>query len=191
MIGKRPWQILAWHLGYRLNAAGWQHVVAIGLLTLGLLLLVVVDYPIYVQTRQLASALAAQSALKIARRESPAQIDVHRDVAKEFVNSLPTFDKNPEQLRALTQLAEKTGIAVLRIDYRYEHLPTLTIRRIALHLDLSGGEMQQQRLLRLLLNTFPNLSVVRLAYAKSADPGASVDQKLDVNLYYRSDKGAA
>jgi hypothetical protein len=191
MIGKRSWQILVWYFEYRLNAVGWQHVAAIGLLTFGVSLAGVVDYPMYVETRRLATELAARNAPKTTKRASPAQSDIQRDIAKEFVNSLPEFDKYPEQLRILTQLAEKNAVVILRVDYRYEYVPTLTIRKIALHLDLKGDEVQQKRLLRLLLNTFSNLSIVRLAYTKNADPGASVEQKLDVNLYYRSDKGFA
>jgi hypothetical protein len=43
-----------------------------------------------------------------------------------------------------------------------------------------------------MLNTFANLSVARLAYAKSTDGAANIEQKLDVNLHYRSDlKGGA
>jgi hypothetical protein len=192
MNGKRQWRIILWRIRYVLALAEWQHVAGFGLLSFWVLTLCVVDYPLYRETQALSSRLTASRTARATRPKPASSPDQEpRNLAAGFVASLPAYETYPKQLNTLTDLAGKNGVAVIRIDYRYESLPELPIRKLMLHLDLSGNETQLRELLRTLLNTFPNLSVARLAYTKAADPGATMEQRLDINLYYRSDKAAA
>ncbi|WP_287183049.1 hypothetical protein [Paraburkholderia sp.] len=99
--------------------------------------------------------------------------------------SLPEFEKYADQLRALNLLADKTRVVITRIDFRYDQVPALPVRKLALRMNVRGDEAQQRRFLQTMLNAFPNLSVARLAFAKGTDGIIQVEQKLDVNLYYR------
>jgi hypothetical protein len=175
----------SWYIACGLDWFEWQYTIAAGLVLLWAMLTCAIDFPLHADTRQMTSRLAPHIALERAR-PSVAKLDsAPRDLTRDFVASLPEFDKHVEQLRALNSLADKNGVVITRIDYRYEQLPVLPIRKLALRMDVKGDEAQQQSFLRTTLNAFPNLSIARLAYAKNADGAAKLDQKLDLNLYYR------
>jgi len=189
--GKKLRQIVSWHLACVLNRVKWQHTTAMGLLALWAMLVGTIDWPLHVETRQMTLQLAQHTALEPTRPPPAAQQLAPRDLTHEFMASLPGFEKYPEQLRELNLLADKSSVVIMRIDYRYEQMPALPIRKLTLRMDLRGDEAQQRRFLQATLNAIPNLSIARLAFAKSADGAATVEQKLDVNLYYQSRQKAS
>ena len=182
---KKLWRIVSWYIACGLDWFEWQYTIAAGLVLLWATLICAIDSPLHADTRQMTSQLAQHIALERAGPRSAKLDSTPRDLAHDFVASLPEFDEHIEQLRALNSLADKNSVVITRIDYRYEQLPALPIRKLALRMDVRGDEAQQQSFLRTTLNAFPNLSVARLAYAKNADGAAKLDQKLDLNLYYR------
>jgi hypothetical protein len=185
--------MLFWHVRYVLDLVEWRHIAALGLLSFLALTLFCVDYPLYRETRALSFQVTASRARSATNDNSKASSTDQkpRDTATEFVASLPAYETYPRQLSTLTELAEKNGIAILRIAYRYEPVPELPIRKLTLNMDLSGSEAQLRGLLSTMLNSVPNLAIARLAYTKAVDPGASVEQRLDISLYYRLDKATA
>jgi hypothetical protein len=183
--GKSLRQIVFWHLACVLNQVKWQHITAIGLLALWAMLIGTIDWPLHVQTRQMTMQPAQHTAPAPTSPRRAGQQLAPRDLTHEFLASLPEFEKYPEQLRELNLLADKSSVVIMRIDYRYEQMPALPIKKLTLRMDLKGDEAQQRRFLQTTLNAMPNLSVARLAFAKRADGTASVEQKLDVNLYYQ------
>jgi len=191
MNGRQQWRVLSWHTRYVLDRAEWQHIAALGLLSFWLLTICLVDYPLYSEARALSSQWSASRTSATNRMPASSPDKKPRDIASEFVASLPAYETYPKQLNTLTELAGKNGIAILRIDCRYETVLELPIRKLTLHMDLSGSETQLRALLSAMLNTVPNLSIGRLAYKKSVDPGAGMDQRLDINLYYRLGKATA
>lgn len=163
----------------------WQHTTAMGLLALWATLIGTIDWPLRTETRQMTLRLARHMALEPARPRSTTQQPAPRDLTHEFTASLPEFEKYAEQLRELNVLAEKSSVVIMRIDYRYEQMPALPIKKLTLRMDIRGDEAQQRRFLQTTLNAVPNLSVARLAFAKNTDGATKIEQKLDVNLYYR------
>jgi len=141
-------------------------------------LIIAIDYPLLKETRRMAMQLASIPAPAEARAES-------RNAATEFAAALPAFDAYPDQLRELNTLAGKNDVVVARVEYRYEPLATLPIKRLVIRMNVNGQDLQQRRFLRAILNAFPNLSVTRLVYTKSTDGSSKVDQTLDIHLYYR------
>ncbi|QIE27508.1 hypothetical protein SBC1_56140 (plasmid) [Caballeronia sp. SBC1] len=186
MNWKKLRRIVSWHIACVLDWFKWQYTIAAGLVLSWATLICAIDSPLHADTQLMTSRLAPHVAFERAKPRS-AKLDssAPRDLARDFAASLPEFKEHIAQLRALNSLAEKNGVVITRIDYRYEQLPALPIRKLALRMDVRGDEAQQQSFLRTTLNTFPNLSVARLAYAKNADGAAKLDQKLDLNLYYR------
>ncbi|MFL9903455.1 hypothetical protein PQR71_35885 [Paraburkholderia fungorum] len=185
MNWKKLRQIISWYIACVLNRLKWQHTAAIGLLALWAMLIGTIDWPLHVETRRMTLRLAQHMALEPTRPRSAAQQSGPRDLTHEFMASLPEFEKYAEQLRELNLLADKSSVVIMRIDYRYEQMPALPIKKLTLHMDIRGDEAQQRRFLQTTLNALPNLSVARLAFAKSADGATKVEQKLDVNLYYQ------
>jgi hypothetical protein len=175
-----------WHLACGLNRLEWQHTLGMGLLALWTTLIVTIDGPLHAETRQMASRVAAYLALEPTKTRPTTPPSARVDLTHEFVASLHEFDKYSEQLRTLNLLAEKSSVVIMRIDYRYEQMPALPIKKLTLHMDVRGDETQQRRFMQTTLNAFPNLSIARLAYAKNAAGVSRVEQKLDVNLYYQS-----
>ncbi|MET3228364.1 UNVERIFIED_ORG: hypothetical protein ABIC54_000538 [Burkholderia sp. 1263] len=191
MNAKNLRHMFAWYLACGLNRVQWQHTVAIGLLTLWALTISAIDLPLREETRDITSQLGPHLALEPAKPGAAEQRSTPQDPTREFAASLPKFEKYSEQLRALNVLADQAGVVITRIDYRYEHMPALPIRKLTLHMDIRGDEARQRRFLLTTLNAFANLSVARLAYVKSTDGPATFEQKLDVNLYYQSRPKAA
>jgi hypothetical protein len=182
---KKLRQIVSWYIACGLDWLEWQYTIAAGLVLLWAMLICVIDSPLHAETRQMTSRVAPYIALEQAKPHSAKLDSTPHNLAHDFVASLPEFNNHVEQLRALNSLADKSGVVITRIDYRYEQLPALPIRKLALRMDVRGDEAQQQSFLRTTLNALPNLSVARLSYAKNADGPAKLDQKLDLNLYYR------
>lgn len=185
MNPKKLRQTISWYIACSVDWLEWQYTIAAGLVLLWATLICAIDYPLHADSREMTLRLAPHIVLERAKTRSTKLASTPRDLAHEFVASLPEFNEHVEQLRALNLLADKNSVVITRIDYRYEQLPALPIRKLALRMDVIGDEAQQQSFLRTTLNAFPNLSVARLAYAKNADGVAKLDQKLDLNLYYR------
>lgn len=183
--GKKLRQTIVWYLACVLNRAEWQHITAMGLLALWATLIGTIDWPLHAEMRQMTLRLAQHRVQEPTRPRPATQQSAPRDLTHEFMASLPEFEKYPEQLRELNLLADKGNVVITRIDYRYEQMPALPITKLTLHMDIRGDEAQQRRFLQTTLNAFPNLSVARLAFAKSTEGATKVEQKLDVNLYYR------
>jgi hypothetical protein len=184
-------QKVSWHIACGLDRLEWQYTTAVGLVLLWATLIFAVNSPLHAETRRMTLRLASHIALERAKPGSGKPEPAARDLTRDFVASLPEFDTHPEQLRALNSLADKNSVVITRIDYRYEQLPGLPIKKLALRMDVKGDEAQQRRFLQTTLNAFPNLSVARLAYAKNTDGATRLDQKMDVNLYYQSPPKAA
>jgi hypothetical protein len=183
---KRFWNVLAWHIASNLNRLEWRHTAALGLICLWATLIGTIDYPLYLETRHMALQRAMHLALKPVHLRPAIPQSAPSDPTSDFVTVLPEFPKYPEQLRMLNLLADRSAVVITRTEYRYEQMPALPIKKLTLRMELSGGEVQQRRFLVAALNTLPNLSVARLAYAKSTEGANKVEQKLDINLYYRS-----
>ncbi|MFL9867544.1 hypothetical protein PQR67_25495 [Paraburkholderia fungorum] len=191
MNEKKLQPIILWYLACVLNRVEWQHTTAMGLLALWATLIGTIDWPLQVETRQMTLRLSQHMVPEPTKPRSGAQQSTPRDVTQEFMASLPEFEKYAEQLRELNSLADKSSVVIVRIDYRYEQMPALPIRKLTLRMDVRGDEAQQRKFLQTMLNAIPNLSVARLAFIKSTDSVSKVEQKLDVNLYYQSRQKAA
>jgi hypothetical protein len=184
MSRQRILQVVSWRGTWLLNRLKSPHITVTALLALWALLIGTIDYPLFKETRrmalQLASIPAPAPVRPAARQAGP------RNLAKEFAATLPEFDAYPDQLRDLHTLADKHGIVITRADYRYELLAELPIEKLAMHMDINGPDEAHRRFLQAMLNALPNLSIARLAYAKSTDGSTKVEQKLDIHLYYRA-----
>jgi hypothetical protein len=179
MSNGQAWRVLTWYARYVFNRLEWQHTLSIGLFSLWAMTVAFVDYPLYVETRALSSRLARPIRLDAATRKPASQRDMPRDLVKEFVASLPEFQQYPEQLRALNDLVDRNGIAARHIDYRYERVPSLAIQKLALQMELSGQEIPLRKFMQVALNSFSNLSIASLSFAKAADGGASAELRLE------------
>ncbi|WP_175954811.1 hypothetical protein [Burkholderia sp. BCC0405] len=183
MSRQRILQIVSWRGTWLLNRLQSPHVTVTALLALWALLTGTIDYPLFKETRRMAMQLASipepAPVGPAARKAEP------RNLAKEFAATLPEFDAYPDQLRDLHALADKHGIVITRADYRYELLAELPIEKLAIHMDINGPDEAHRRFLQAMLNALSNLSIARLAYAKSTDGSTKVEQKLDIHLYYR------
>jgi len=183
MKHRHAWQVLSWRCAWALDQLRPAHLVVAGLFGLWASSIIAIDYPLLRETRQMAMQLAsisepAQERTATAKTQPP-------NVAKEFAAALPKFDAYPDQLRALNTLADKNGVVIARVDYRYEPLKALPIKRLAMRMHIEGQDLQQRRFLQAMLNAFPNLSIARLAYTKSADGSPKIDQMLEIHLYYQ------
>lgn len=185
MNWKKLRRIVSWHIACVLDWFKWQYTIAAGLVLSWATLICAIDSPLHADTQLMTSRLAPHVAFERAKPRS-AKLDssAPRDLARDFAASLPEFKEHIAQLRALNSLAEK--------KWRRHYAHRLPVRTVARAADQEArlthgceGRRSAATFLRTTLNTFPNLSVARLAYAKNADGAAKLDQKLDLNLYYR------
>lgn len=179
---------LSWHVRYSASRLRSHHIIASGLFAFISLTLVIIDYPLYVETRTLSSRLATRTRTPAPARPQTLPNNPSRDTVKSFTASLPEYRKYAEQLRGLFNLASKSETTVNRVDYKYETIADLPIQKLTLRVDLIGKKFQQRKFLQAALNTFKNLSISRLAYSKGAEAAAGIEMKLEINLYYRLDK---
>ncbi|AOK62453.1 hypothetical protein WK43_03160 [Burkholderia ubonensis] len=177
-------QMASWRCSWLLNQLKTGQIAAASLIVLWASLVITVDFPLLRETRQMTMQLTSIPEPKRAR---PAALDTApRYSAKDFIVALPEYDTYPDQLRDLNVLADKSGVVVTRVDYQYVTLTALPIERLVMHMAIKGTDLQQRRFLQAMLNTFPNLSIARLAYAKNPNDSMKIEQKLDIHLYYRT-----
>lgn len=188
---KRSWAIFCWYLRYGVNRLERQHIFVIGLFLLWTMMLTFVDWPLHVENGRLDSQRLIFTQLHAKHRKPVSQDAPPQDLTKEFTASLPISGKYSEQLRALIDMADKYGVTVSRIDYKYELLPALPIQRLALRMQASASELQQRRFMRAALNAFANLAIARLAYAKGKEAAVNAEYRLEINLYYRIERSPA
>ncbi|KVM51464.1 hypothetical protein WJ58_21700 [Burkholderia ubonensis] len=176
-------QMVSWRCSWLLNQLKTGQIAAASLIVLWTSLVITVDYPLLRETRQMTMQLTS---IPEPKRERPAALDtVPRYSAKDFIVALPEYDTYPDQLRDLNILADKSGVVIMRVDYQYVTLTALPIERLVMRMAIKGTDLQQRRFLQAMLNTFPNLSIARLAYAKNPNDSMKIEQKLDIHLYYR------
>lgn len=183
MNRRQALQSMSWSCSVLLNHLTTSQIVAVSLIALWTSLVIAVDYPLLRETQRMTTQLRPTP--EAAQRQPTERSAERHDVAKGFVASLPDYDAYPAQLRDLNILADKSGVVVTRADYQYEALTAAPIKRLTMRMATTGAEAQQRRFLQAMLNTFPNLSVARLAYSKAPNDSAKVEQKLEVHLYYR------
>ncbi|WP_124823692.1 hypothetical protein [Burkholderia stagnalis] len=177
-------QMVSWRCSWLLNQLRTCQIAAASLIVLWALLVSTVDYPLLRETRQMTMQLTS---IPEPKRERPAAVDTEpQHLAKEFIAAMPEYDMYPEQLRDLNVLADKTGVVVTRVDYQYVTLMALPIKRLVMRMAVKGADVQQRRFLQAMLNTFPNLSIARLAYSRNPNDSMKSEQKLDIHLYYRT-----
>jgi hypothetical protein len=186
----RLWKIGCWHSNAT-NRMDWQRIAMAAVLALWASLIFIIDLPLLAETRQINGQVAKQRTLDSARQRSPSAQPAPYDPTHTFIASLPAFDKCADQLRALNELAEKSGVSIASVHYRYEPLPGLPITKVAMSVDARGEEQQHRRFLQMALNTFQNLAIARLVSTRSADGASSPRMKLDINLYFRDLPGPA
>lgn len=184
MTLRQTWQKLSWQCAALLGRLGALHIATAGLLVLWGALLISIDYPLHRDMQRITSQLVALS--KPSRDRLAARHPERRDVAEQFAATLPPFATYPDQLRELNRLADTHGVVITRIDYQYFTMTPLPIQRLAMRMAIRGGDLPQRRFLQAVLNTLPNLSVTRLAYAKAPGDTLKVELKLEVCLYYPS-----
>jgi hypothetical protein len=183
VMHRATWQRVCWQCSALLGQLSAIHIAAAGLMVLWASLLIMIDYPLHRDTQHMTAQLAA---LPRPAHHRPVARPERRDVAAQFAATLPAFATYPDQLRELNRLADTHGVVITRIDYQYAALTPLPIRRLMMRMAIRGADLSQRRFLQAMLNTLPNLSIARLAYAKAPNDTLKVELKLEVCLYYPS-----
>ncbi|HKU25237.1 MAG TPA: hypothetical protein VJQ54_07170, partial [Candidatus Sulfotelmatobacter sp.] len=80
MNERRAWLSIVWHLKGALNGASWRHVSVIGLIAFWGLVVGIIDYPLYVETRQLASQVKTRNAMNSKSHRAAIKKDTPRDI---------------------------------------------------------------------------------------------------------------
>jgi site-specific recombinase len=181
----RLWKISCWYSNAT-NRMDWQRIAVVAVLALWVSLLLTIDLPLLEETRQIRGELTSYSAHALARTRSQSQQAAPNDSTRAFVASLPALDKCTDQLRAFDELAEKNGVSVASVHYRYESLPGLPITRVAMSVDAHSDDQRNRRFLQMMLNDFQNLAIARIVSTRSTDGVRVQRMKLDINLYFRN-----
>jgi hypothetical protein len=181
----RLWKITCWYSNAT-NRMDWQRIAVVAILALWTSLLLTIDLPLLKETRQIKGDLTRYSAIALAPTRSQSQQATPNDSTRAFVASLPALNKSTDQLRAFEELAEKNGVSVASVHYRYEPLPGLSIAKVAMSVDAHGDDQRNRRFLQMMLNDFQNLAIARIVSTRSTDGARVQKMKLDINLYFQN-----
>jgi hypothetical protein len=180
-----------WHLERLADRIDWQHTAALGLFALWTALLITIDLPLRAETQRIAARLEHDSTHAPDESRVALLHSATPDLTREFVASLPHFEKCTDQVGALNLIANQSGVVVASAHYRYEQLPGLPVTKVVLAIDARGDEAQQRKFLQTALNALPNLAIARLVYTKHTDGASPVKLKLDLSMYFQSRPKAA
>ena len=149
------WRVSRWHFAFAASRMSGQRLAASGLLCLWITVLIVIDLPLQAETRKITAQLTDDRAHGPEEPPHASPQSAPDDITREFIVSLPAFSKSVSQLRALDELADRSGVAITSAHYRYEHLSRLPLVKVALSIVVQGEEKQQRRFLQTALNGFP------------------------------------
>ncbi len=134
--------------------------------------------------KDLKSAYRAEASALISSR--PAGVQLSSRVQHRLEETLPTLTQREVQVERLMQLADRKALALGRLDYRAETVPSLEIVRQRIKVKVVGAYALQRSFLNEILATMPNAAVDRLVLEKRPDQASEMTAILEISLFYRS-----
>lgn len=180
-LGRR----VVWGLTAAWERAGFLEMICVAFMVLCAGLAWQVIQPLEAQKQLLQEERVVLEGQVARTKKQSVNVKIAVDPIAEFLAGFPLNKEREPQIDRLHALANQSGIAIDRIDYRLEGLKTLPLQRMGMRITATGPYDTHRAFLHALLKTFGNLAVENINLEKEKDSTVQLRVSLDVSFYYR------
>ncbi|OEZ85740.1 hypothetical protein JAB8_39230 [Janthinobacterium sp. HH106] len=171
---------LAWEAQRLWRMLGWPS--AIGAASLALAAVAVQQGEALAGRQQPLRAQLAVMAKQAALPPAPVTLDADADSLAAFHAYLPAHDSIPEQLKALLEVAQKSGVTLAKADYKPQEDGNTAFLRYQITLPVKAEYAQLQTFIVDALQALPTLTLDSVLFKREQIEAGEIDARIQFIL---------
>ncbi|WP_215402992.1 type 4a pilus biogenesis protein PilO [Janthinobacterium sp. JC611] len=171
---------LRWEAQRLWRTLGWPCAIGAACLALAAIALRQGD-ALAARQQQLAAQLAA-AARQSALPPAPITLDADADALASFHAYLPAHDSIPDQLKALLEVAQKSGVTLARADYKPQEDGNTAFLRYQITLPVKAEYAQLQAFIVDALQALPTLTLDSVLFKREQIEAGEIDARIQFIL---------
>jgi Tfp pilus assembly protein PilO len=171
---------LAWETARLWRALGWPS--AIGAACLALAAVAMQQGEALAGRQQPLRAQLAVMAKQAALPPAPVTLDADADSLAAFHAYLPAHDSIPEQLKALLEVAQKSGVTLAKADYKPQEDGNTAFLRYQITLPVKAEYAQLQTFIVDALQALPTLTLDSVLFKREQIEAGEIDARIQFIL---------
>ncbi|WP_240453452.1 type 4a pilus biogenesis protein PilO [Janthinobacterium agaricidamnosum] len=171
---------VAWETARLWRALGWPS--AIGAACLALAAVAVQQGEALAGRQQPLRAQLAVMAKQAALPPAPVTLDADADSLAAFHAYLPAHDSIPEQLKALLEVAQKSGVTLAKADYKPQEDGNTAFLRYQITLPVKAEYAQLQTFIVDALQALPTLTLDSVLFKREQIEAGEIDARIQFIL---------
>jgi Tfp pilus assembly protein PilO len=171
---------LAWETARLWRALGWPS--AIGAASLALAAVAMQQGEALAGRQQPLRAQLAVMAKQAALPPAPVTLDADADSLAAFHAYLPAHDSIPEQLKALLEMAQKSGVTLAKADYKPQEDGNTAFLRYQITLPVKAEYAQLQTFIVDALQALPTLTLDSVLFKREQIEAGEIDARIQFIL---------
>lgn len=171
---------LAWETARLWCALGWPS--AIGAASLALAAVAMQQGDALAGRQQPLRAQLAVMAKQAALPPAPVTLDADADSLAAFHAYLPAHDSIPEQLKALLEVAQKSGVTLAKADYKPQEDGNTAFLRYQITLPVKAEYAQLQTFIVDALQALPTLTLDSVLFKREQIEAGEIDARIQFIL---------
>jgi hypothetical protein len=171
---------LAWETARLWRTLGWPS--AIGAASLALAAVAMQQGEALAGRQQPLRAQLAVMAKQAALPPAPVTLDADADSLAAFHAYLPAHDSIPEQLKALLEVAQKSGVTLAKADYKPQEDGNTAFLRYQITLPVKAEYAQLQTFIVEALQALPTLTLDSVLFKREQIEAGEIDARIQFIL---------
>ncbi|MDO8035318.1 type 4a pilus biogenesis protein PilO [Janthinobacterium sp. SUN128] len=171
---------LAWEAQRLWRTLGWPSALGAACLALAAFAMQQGD-ALAARQQQLAAQLAA-AARQSALQPAPITLDADADSLAAFHAYLPAHDSIPDQLKALLEVAQKSGVTLAKADYKPQEDGNTAFLRYQITLPVKAEYAQLQTFIVDALQALPTLTLDSVLFKREQIEAGEIDARIQFIL---------
>lgn len=171
---------LAWEAARLWRMLGWPS--AIGAACLALAAFAVQQGDALGTRQQQLAAQLATAARQAALPPAPVTLDADADSLAAFHAYLPAHDSIPDQLKALLEVAQKSGVTLAKADYKPQEDGNTAFLRYQITLPVKAEYAQLQTFIVDALQALPTLTLDSVLFKREQIEAGEIDARIQFIL---------
>jgi hypothetical protein len=171
---------LAWEISHLWHTLGWP--CAIGAACLALSVFALQQGEALAERQQQLRAQLTVMAKQAALPQAPVTLDADADSLAAFHAYLPAHDSIPEQLKALLEVAQKSGVTLAKADYKPQEDGNTAFLRYQITLPVKAEYAQLQTFIVDALQALPTLTLDYVLFKREQIEAGEIDARIQFIL---------
>lgn len=171
---------LGWETQRLWRTLGWPSAIGIASLALAAFAMQQGD-ALSVRQQQLTARLTT-AAKQAALPQAPVRLDSDADSLAAFHAYLPAHDTIPEQLKTLLEVAQKSGVTLVKADYKPQEDGNTSFLRYQISLPVKAEYAQLQSFIIDALQALPTLTLDTVQFKREQIEAGEIDARIQFVL---------